>query len=262
MNQLFSPGDFVLLTDRVGRHFLTRLRAQGEFHSHHGIVRHEDILGQEDGSRLSTSLGQPVWIFRPRLQDYLMQMPRSSTILYPKDIGTLLMWADIFPGAQVLEAGAGSGALALALLRAIGPEGHLTTYDIRTDMMEQAQRNVDNLLGPTANWTLQLQDIYQAIVDGPFDRIVLDVPEPGLVARHAVDALVPGGIICSFVPNVPQVQASVEAYRETRCFVQIETYETILRPWIVRGPSARPGPAVGHTGFLTFARKGPASMRD
>lgn len=255
----FQVDDWVLLTDKVGRHFLTRIRARGEFHCHHGIVPYDQIAGREEGDRLQTSLGRALWAFRPRLQDYAMEMPRSATILYPKDTGVLLLWGDIFPGARVLEAGAGSGALALALLRAIGPTGSLITYDIRADMIERSRRNVENLLGPQPNWSLHERDVYEGITDGPFDRVVLDVPDPGRAAQHAADVLTPGGILCSFVPNVPQVQTTVEAYRETGAFVEIETYESILRPWVIRGPSARPAHAtIGHTGFLTFARRGQA----
>jgi tRNA (adenine57-N1/adenine58-N1)-methyltransferase catalytic subunit len=255
----FQVDDWALLIDRVGRHYLTRLRARGEFHCHHGVLPYEQILGKDPGTRLETNLGRPLWVFAPRLQDYLMEMPRSATIIYPKDMGILLLWGDIFPGARVLEAGAGSGAMAMTLLRAIGPTGSLITYEIRADMIERSRSNVEKLVGPQPNWILREQDVYEGISDGPFDRVVLDVPEPGLVAPHAADTLVPGGICCSYVPNVPQVQATVEAYRQTGRFVDIETYEAILRPWIVRGPSARPAHAtIGHTGFLTFARKGQA----
>lgn len=251
--------EWVLLIDRNARHFLTRVRARGEFHSHHGVLPYASILGQMEGTRLETSLGKSLWVFRPRLQDYMMQMPRGATILYPKDLGVLLYWGDIFPGARVLEAGAGSGAVALALLRAIGPDGQLVTYEIRPDMMERARRNVENLIGEQANWSLHERDVYESIIDGPFDRVVLDVPEPGRAAPHAAAALVPGGILCTFVPNVPQVQATAEALRATGAFVNVETYEAILRPWVVRGPSARPATGtIGHTGFLTFARKGRA----
>ncbi|MBI4212783.1 MAG: tRNA (adenine-N1)-methyltransferase [Chloroflexi bacterium] len=259
MNTALQPDEFVLLIDRSGRHFLTRLREQGQFQCHQGILQHAAMVGQVEGTRLETSLGRPMWIFRPRLQDYLMEMPRSSTIVYPKDIGILLVWADIFPGARVLEAGAGSGALSMALLRAIGPTGQLITCDIRSDMIERARKNVANLLGPTPNWSLQLGDVYQETPGGPFDRMVLDLPEPGLVAPHAARVLVPGGILCSFVPNVPQVQMTVDAYRKTHSFVQIETFEAQVRPWIFRGPTARPShSSVSHTGFLTFARRGDA----
>lgn len=249
--------EFALLRDRAGRRYLVRLRPGAQFHSHHGILRHDDIIGRREGACCLTSLTRPLWVYRPRMQDYVMHMPRSSAIVYPKDIAVLLLWADIFPGARVLEAGAGSGALALALLRTIGPQGQLVTYDIRSDMLEQAQRNIQNFLGSTLNWFPRVQDIYQGIDDGPFDRIVLDVPEPGRVAPHAPAALTPGGILCSYVPNVPQAQASVEAYRRSGAFVDIQTYEVLLRPWVFQGPSARPSHAtIGHTGFLTFARQG------
>lgn len=255
----FRVDEWALLIDRVGRRFLTRIRARGDFHSHHGVLPYDHIVGKDEGSRLETSLGRPLWVFRPRLQDYVMEMPRSATIVYPKDMGILLMWGDIFPGARVLEAGAGSGAMAMTLLRAIGPTGTLVTYEIRPDMIKRSRQNVEGLLGPQANWTLYEHDIYESIADGPFDRVVLDIPEPGRAAAHAAAALVPGGIMCSYVPNVPQVQATVEAYRATGAFVDIETYEAIVRPWTVRGPSARPAHGtIGHTGFLTFARKGQA----
>ncbi len=253
----FSIDEWALLVDRSGRHYLTRLRARGAFHCHHGVVPYEAIIGCEEGTRLETNLGRPLWAFRPRLQDYAMEMPRTATIVYPKDMAILLLWGDIFPGARVLEAGAGSGALSMTLLRAIGPTGRLTTYELRSDMIERSRSNVENLLGPQPNWELCQRDVYDGITHGPVDRVVLDVPEPGRAAEHAVEALVPGGIICSYVPNMPQVQATVEAYRATEGLIEIETYECILRPWVVHGPSARPAHAtIGHTGFLTFARKG------
>jgi tRNA (adenine57-N1/adenine58-N1)-methyltransferase len=259
METPLQADEFILLTDQTGRHFLTRLRERGEFHCHHGIIRYENILGKAEGARLETSLGKTMWVFRPRLQDYQMEMPRSSTIIYPKDIGMVLVWADIFPGARVLEAGAGSGALSLALLRAIGTQGQLTTSEIREDMMERAQKNVANLYGDTPNWLLRIEDVYRGIQGGPYDRVVLDLPDPALVVQNAARVLVPGGILCSFVPNVLQVQSTVEAFRASGAFVEIETFETQIRPWVFKGPTGRPGhAAIGHTGFLTFARRGEA----
>lgn len=206
---------------------------------------------------MRTTLDKPVWAYRPRMQDYLMEMPRSSAIMYPKDIAFLLIWGDVFPGARVFEAGVGSGALSTALLRAIGPEGKLVSYEAREDMIAQASVNVKGFLGETPNWTLRRRDVYDGVDDGPFDRIVLDLPEPGRLAATAASVLVPGGILCSYVPNVPQVQASIEAYRASGVFAEIETYETLFRPWVFRGRSARPAQSmVGHTGFLTFARRG------
>lgn len=251
-----GPGDPVLVVDQSGKHYLIQLRAGSEFHFHQGTVKHDAIVGQLPGARLSTNLGRSVWVYPPRLQDYLMLMPRSSAIMYPKDISLLLVWGDIFPGAWVLEAGAGSGALALALLRAIGPQGRLVTCDVREDMLARARRNVEAFMGDNPNWELKAHDVYESIPSGPYDRVVLDVPEPGRVVPHLQSALVAGGIVCSYVPNVPQAQGSVEAYRRSGFLIETETYEVLLRPWVFRGPVARPSHSViGHTGFLTFARR-------
>jgi tRNA (adenine57-N1/adenine58-N1)-methyltransferase len=259
----FQPDEPVLFLDRNGRRFLTRVRTHGDFHCHHGSLPFADVIGRLPGVQLRTSLGRPLWALRPRLQDYMMEMPRGATITYPKDLGVLLYWGDIFPGARVLEAGAGSGGLALGLLRAIGPTGTLLTCDIRPDMIERARTNVATFMGPTPNWTLLEHDVYDRLPEGSFDRIVLDVPEPGRVAPHAADALVPGGILASFVPNVPQAQAATEAYRASGAFIHIETYEAILRPWTLRGPTARPSTGtIGHTGFLTFAWRGEALVAE
>ncbi|HEY3118177.1 MAG TPA: tRNA (adenine-N1)-methyltransferase [Chloroflexota bacterium] len=245
-----------LIVDQSGKHFLINLKAGAEFHFHQGTVAHDAIIGQAPGSRLVTNLGRSIWVFPPRLSDYAMLMPRSSAIMYPKDISLLLLWGDIFQGARVLEAGAGSGALSLALLRAIGPEGRLVTCDVREDMLTSARRNVEGFAGKTPSWTLKAHDIYEGIPGGPFDRVVLDVPDPSRVVPHLLSGLVPGGIVCSYVPNVPQAQASVEAYRHSGFLIETETYELILRPWVFRGPVARPSHSViSHTGFLTFARK-------
>ncbi len=254
--QPLRAGEPILIVDQSGKHYLIHLRAGSEFHFHHGSVGHDAIIGRLPGAQLHTNLGRSIWVYPPRLQDYLMLMPRSSAIMYPKDISLLLVWGDIFPGARVLEAGAGSGALALALLRAIGPQGQLVTCDVREDMLGRARRNVEALTGDNLNWTLKTHDVYESIPEGPFDRVVLDVPEPGRVVPHLHSGLIPGGLVCSYVPNVPQAQASVEAYRRSGYLIETETYEVLLRPWVFRGPVARPSHSVvNHTGFLSFARK-------
>ncbi|MBM2810404.1 MAG: trmI [Chloroflexi bacterium] len=256
MHNPLRSGELALLVDRGGKHYLVRLRDGGEFHTHHGVVSHNEIIGREEGVLATTALGKLMWAYRPRLQDYIVEMPRNSAIMYPKDIAFVLMWADIFPGARVLEAGAGSGGLTMALLRAIGPDGCLTTYETRQDMIDGARANVSGFLGSCPNWVTRLQDVYSGIDDGPYDRIVLDVPDPARAAIPAADALVAGGIICSFVPNVTQVSTTVDAYRASGAFVEIETYETIFRPWEFRGPTARPVQSmISHTGFLTLARR-------
>jgi tRNA (adenine57-N1/adenine58-N1)-methyltransferase len=253
----FAAGENALLVDRNGKQYLIRLRPGGEFHFHQGIVYHDHMIGQEQGASLSTTKGNLVWAYRPRMYDYLMEMPRNSAIIYPKDIAFLLMWADVFPGARVFEAGVGSGALAIALLRAIGPGGSLVTYEARRDMIDAATRNAHGFLGDAPNWTVLQRDVYEGIEGGPFDRIVLDLPDPGRLAPLTAAALIPGGIVCSYVPNVSQVEATVAAYRAGGLFVEIETYETVYRPWRFRGQSSRPAHyMVAHTGFLTIARRG------
>jgi tRNA (adenine57-N1/adenine58-N1)-methyltransferase len=243
--------------DRSGKHYVFRLRGEGRFHFHQGYVEHDAIIGANPGCALRTSLGREIWAYRPRMHDYLMTMPRKSAIIYPKDIAFLLMWADIFPGARVFECGVGSGALSIALLRAIGATGRLVTYDLRQDMIEQASANVRAYLGETPNWNLCQRDVYEGIGHGPFDRVVLDIPDPGQAAGPVADALVPGGLVCSYVPNVTQVQATVEALRASGRFSEIETYEVANRRWEFDGPTARPvRTMISHTGWLTIARTG------
>jgi tRNA (adenine57-N1/adenine58-N1)-methyltransferase catalytic subunit len=253
----FHAGELTLLVDRNGKHYLTRLSQDGEFVFHQGVVRHADVIGKEEGVLVRTSRGGLVWAYRPRMQDYLVEAPRQSTIMYPKDIAFLLMWADVFPGARVFEAGVGTGALSTALLRAIGADGQLVSYEIRADMIEHARRTVEGFHGACANWTVRQRDVYDGIDDGPFDRVVLDLSQPWRVLEHAARAMVPGGLICSYVPNVTQVAESVQAYRSVGLFAEIETYECSFRAWEFKAPVARPLHAmIGHTGFLTFARRG------
>ncbi|MEA2641105.1 MAG: tRNA (adenine57-N1/adenine58-N1)-methyltransferase catalytic subunit [Chloroflexota bacterium] len=240
-----------------------RLAEGGAFQFHRGIVQHADILGQDEGICVHTSLDRLVWAYRPRMQDYVMEMQRNSAIVYPKDIAFVLVWGDIFPGARVFEAGVGSGAMAIAILRAIGAAGQLVSYELREDMIARAQANVHAFHGPTENWAVHQRDAYETIDDGPFDRMFLDLPEPGRVAPHAAGALKPGGILCTYLPNATQVDSTVAALRESGAFAEIETYETLYRPWVFRGQSARPAHVmVGHTGFLTFARRSLDRARD
>jgi tRNA (adenine57-N1/adenine58-N1)-methyltransferase len=249
--------------DAQSKHYLIRLKPGSQFFFHQGVVQHDSILGNAEGCAADTSLGRTVWAYRPTLQDFLLEMPRTSAIIYPKDIAFLLFWADIFPGARVFEAGLGSGALAIALLRTVGPEGTLVTYETRQDMVDRGQANAHPVRGETPTWTIRVRDVFDGFVVGPFDRIVLDLPDPGRLASRAVDALCPGGILCSYVPNVTQAQASAEAYQAVRGFSKVETYETVFRPWEFRGPTARPVRSmISHTGFLTFARKGPPRRID
>lgn len=196
---------------------------------------------------------------RPTFGDYVLKMPRGAQVLYPKDLAIIPMWADIFPGARVFEAGTGSGALTMALLRAVGPDGVVVTYEVRDDFALTAAANISRYMNPV-NLVAIRKSAYEGIdlLDDkvPFDRVVLDLPEPWQVVPHAAQVLRSGGIYVSFVPTVPQVMRTVEALERTTVFGMIETFETLVRTWSVQGRSVRPDHRmVAHSGFITVARK-------
>jgi tRNA (adenine57-N1/adenine58-N1)-methyltransferase len=197
---------------------------------------------------------------RPTLGDYVLKMPRGAQVLYPKDLALIPMWADVYPGARVFEAGTGSGALTMALLRAVGPKGLVVTYEAREDFSRTARLNIERYMGAVPNLIALRNNAYEGIQlleDGVlFDRLVLDLPEPWQVVPHAAGALRSGGIYLSFVPTVPQVQQTVAALQDTAVFGMIETFETLLRTWSIQGRSVRPDHRmVAHSGFLTVARR-------
>ena len=252
----FAVGDLALLIDRKGRRYLITLAAEGVFHSHVGTLPHGDIIGRPQGDWVRTSMGSVLLAVKPTLADYVLEMPRSSQVIYPKDLGNILVMADIFPGALVVEAGLGSGALTAALLRAVGPEGRVITYEVREDMVKKGQRNVAVMVPDTSRHTLRMGDIYQGIEERNADRLVLDVPEPWQVVPWAAQALAMGGILLSFLPTILQVHRLVEALSADTRFQLIETVEVLLRPWSVTQRSVRPAHRmVAHSGFITTARR-------
>jgi len=186
----------------------------------------------------------------------VVKMKRGAQVLYPKDLALICMWADIYPGATVVEGGAGSGALSLALLRAIGPTGRLITYEIREDFLAQARRNVEGYLEKVPNWELKLADLYAGIPEGPVDRVILDLPEGWRAVEPAAKALRPGGILLAFFPTVPQVQQMAEALARQPLFLPPEIFEALLRPWQAVGLSVRPHlRMVAHSGFILVSRR-------
>jgi tRNA (adenine57-N1/adenine58-N1)-methyltransferase len=250
----FAAGDRVLLVDARKRRHLITLEAGGEFHTHAGIINHDDLIGQPDGSTVRTTKGARLVAVRPTLSEYVLEMPRGAQVIYPKDLGPILMLADIFPGARVLESGMGSGALTTALLRAIGPTGRVTGYEIRDDFLARAVRNVHGFLGPDVPLDAQIRDVYAGIDERELDRIVLDLPEPWRVVKHATDALRPGGILVAYLPTILQVGRLREELVGAP-FGMVETLEVLQRGWHVEGQSIRPDHRmVAHTGFLTVAR--------
>lgn len=248
-----GPGERVLLFDSKGRRYLVTLTRGAEFHTHAGPVSHDDILGGEEGEVVRSSRGGRYTVVRPTLSDVVLKMPRGAQVIYPKDLGPLLLLADVFPGARVLESGLGSGALSMALLRA-GAE--VTGYEIRPDFAARATSNVAGFLGEAAleRYQVSVRDVYEGIDASRLDRVVLDLPEPWRVVEAAETALRPGGILVAYLPTILQV-ATLRDRLARSAFGLADTVEILQRGWHVEGQSVRPEHRmVGHTGFLTSAR--------
>jgi tRNA (adenine57-N1/adenine58-N1)-methyltransferase len=258
MSQL-ANGDRIHLVDQKKRQYGLTLKA-GETYQFSGQkIAHDALIGRPDGSIVTLSGGKKMVALKPTFGDYVLKMPRGAQVLYPKDLAIIPMWADVYPGARVFEAGTGSGAMTMALLRAVGPSGLVVTYDVREDFSQTAQANITRVMNP-ANLRCFRKSAYESIDlledQVPFDRVVLDLPEPWQVIPHAVNALRSGGIYVSFVPTIPQVMQTVEALERATVFGMIETFETLLRTWSIQGRSVRPDHRmVAHSGFITVARK-------
>jgi len=246
----------VLLLGRKERRYLITLEQGGAFHSHAGTLPHDALIGQPEGSWARTSHGQVLLAVRPTLADFVQEVPRRTQVIYPKDLGAILLLGDIFPGARVLEAGLGSGVLTVALLRGVGEAGQVISYEVRPEQVEWGMANVRRFFSDPHNLTVKVADVYQGIEERDLDRIVLDVPEPWHVVPWAAEALVPGGIFLSFLPTTLQIHRLAEALRDDGRFQLIETVEVMLRPWYVSQRSVRPvHRMVAHTGFITTARR-------
>ncbi len=244
----------MLLVDAKRRRHLVTLAEGGEFHTHAGVLAHDDIIGQPDGATVRTTKSARLTAVRPTLAEYVLEMPRGAQVIYPKDLGPILVLADVFPGARVLESGVGSGALTLALLRAIGPTGRVTGYEIRDDFARRARANVEGFLGVDVALDIEVRDVYAGIALDDLDRVLLDLPEPWRVVKHAEAALHPGGILLAYLPTIGQVARLREELSES-AFGMVETLEVLHRTWHIDGQSVRPDHRmVAHTGFLTHAR--------
>jgi tRNA (adenine57-N1/adenine58-N1)-methyltransferase len=250
----FREGELVLLHDRAGRRYRVRLAAGATTSLHSGSIRHDDLLGQTDGSLVSTHQGSRLLALRPTFAELVTDRRRRAQPIYPKDLGAILMGADIQPGDRVLEAGTGAGALAVAVLRAIGPQGRLVSMEVREDFLEPAREMIEEALGgPPANFELRLGDVTAGVPETGLDRVLLD---PWGAVPVALAALRPGGVLFAHCPNVSQVQRFLDALREAGGFGLMETIEVLQRGWTVRGRSLRPAHRmVAHTGFLSFARR-------
>ncbi len=253
---LLTDGEPVLLIDRKERRYLLTLHAGAIADLRGGKLPHDQLIGSPEGRYVRTTRGEAFLMIRPTLGEFVLAMPRGAQVIYPKDLGAILLAADIYPGAKVLEAGTGSGALTMTLLRAVGPAGQVYSYEVRPEFARQASQNIARYLGSSDNLITRMQDVYAGIPDAPLDRILLDVPEPWRVAPHAIPALRAGGILMSYVPTVPQAAHMVETLRHSGAFAMLETFETLVRPWNIDGASVRPAHRmVAHTAFITTARR-------
>lgn len=249
-------GEAVILFDRKEREYLRRLERGKKISIRGGRIAIEEIIGLEEGSVVRSSLNEPFLVLRPTLAQLIPNLPRRAQVIYPKDIGPVLIWADIFPGAKVIEAGVGPGALTVALLRAVGSEGRVISYEIREDFAQMARDNIAHYYGPAPQWTLKVEDVALHLEEVNVDRIILDLPEPWQVTERAWRALRPGGILLSYLPTVLQVKSLVDSLREHGRFACIETMESLIRFWHIKGLSVRPEHRmVAHTGFVTVARR-------
>lgn len=254
----FTVGDRVQLTDPKGRRYTVLLAPGAEFHTHRGAVLHDDLLGLPEGSLVKATNGDPFLALRPLLVDYVLSMPRGAQVIYPKDAAQIIAEGDIFPGARVLEAGAGSGALTCSLLRAAGETGQVISYEVREDHAEHARRNVATFFGEVpATWQLILGDLAETdLPEGSIDRVVLDMLAPWDVLAAVARLLAPGGVLIVYVATVTQLSRVVEALREQQCWTEPRSWETLQRDWDVVGLAVRPQHSMrGHTAFLVSARR-------
>ena len=252
-----AAGERITLTDPKGRRHSVVLAVGGQFHTAKGPVSHNELISQPEGIVVRSTGGTTFLAMRPLLYEFTVTMPRGAAVIYPKDAAQVLMSADIFPGARVLEAGAGSGALTCTLLRAIGPSGHLTSYERREDFANLARRNVENFFGASPhNWDLRVGDVVEALSEEPLDRVVLDMLAPWDCVSAVADVLVPGGVFCAYVTTTTQLAQTVETLRVHTGFSEPEATESNHRAWHVEGLAVRPRHnMVGHTGFVITARR-------
>jgi tRNA (adenine57-N1/adenine58-N1)-methyltransferase len=252
-------GDTVLFIDRKARQYLRTLRSGKRITVRGGGFPADDLIGQPEGSVIRSPTGEYLQVFRPTYAQLIPNLPRQAQLIYPKDVGTILMWGDIHPGARVIEVGVGPGATAMALLRAIGPTGTLVTYELREEFATMARDNVARFHGAAPHWTIKIRDAYEGFDETGVDRMVVDLSEPWRVVPHAGRALRPGGVFVGFTPTVLQLKQLVDELRAGP-FVAVEILESLQRAWHVKDRSVRPEHRmVAHSGFLIIARRLAAS---
>jgi tRNA (adenine57-N1/adenine58-N1)-methyltransferase len=257
----FVEGDRVQLTDPKGRLHTITLAAGKQFHTHRGHLRHDDLIGAPDGSTITNTAGVEYLALRPLLADYVMSMPRGAAVVYPKDAGQVVMMADVFPGARVVEAGVGSGALSMSLLRAVGEHGRLLSFERREDFADIARANARDFFGGDhPAWTVTVGDLADAlpgaVEPGTVDRVVLDMLAPWECLDAVAEALVPGGVLICYVATTTQLSKVAEAMRDHGTFTEPQAWESLVRGWHLEGLAVRPQHRMhGHTGFLVTTRR-------
>jgi len=253
----FKYGDRVQLTDAKGKLYSITLTKGAEWHTHKGMLKHDELVGLPEGSIVATNGELKFQAFRPLLADYVLSMPRGATIIYPKDAAMILGVADIGPNMRVLEAGVGSGALSIAILRAIGSDGYLHSVEIRDDFAKISEDNVTNyFVDKPKNWQLTVSALQDQKFDADYDRVILDMLSPWECVETASAALIPGGVLLAYVATTSQLSKIAEAIKDCGNFTEPESLETIVRGWHHEGLAVRPQHRmIGHTGFLVFARR-------
>ena len=254
---IMAEGDWVRLMDAKGRKHNLKLEVGAEFSTKKGQIRHDDLIGRPEGIIVTSSMDGEYQVFRPLLHEYVVSMPRGAAIIYPKDAAQIITMADIFPGARVVEAGAGSGSLTAYLLRAIGPGGLLASYEIREEFADTAKRNIDQLIGSEhPAWKLVVGDVREEIEETDIDRLILDMVDPWTCIDMAEERLIPGGILCAYVATTTQLSLFVETVRNNGGFTEPSAWETMQRDWHLEGLAVRPDhKMIGHTAFLVTARR-------
>lgn len=253
----FKAGDRIQLTDPKGKLYSFTITPGKEWHTHKGWITHDDLIGLPEGSVVSTTAGLKFTAFIPLLADYVLSMPRGATIVYPKDAAMIVGVADIYPGARVLEAGVGSGALTLSLLRAVGPEGFVHSVERRQDFADNATANLTNYFsGLPKNWKLDVGSVQEQDFTDKFDRVILDMLAPWECVEMSARVLRPGGVFLAYVATTTQLSAIAEALKADGHFTEPESSETIVRGWHHEGLAVRPQQRmIGHTGFLIQSRR-------
>ena len=252
-----QPGEWIRLTDTTGRRHNIQLVEGKQFFTNRGSIDHDDLIGRPEGFTITSSAGGEYLVFRPLLNEFVVSMPRQAAVVYPKDAAQIVAMADVFPGARVVEAGVGSGALTCYLLRAVGPAGLVSSYERREEFADQAVANVDQYFdGRHPAWKLTVGDLVESLDDEDVDRVILDMLAPWECVDRVSEVLTPGGLVCAYVATTTQLGKTVETLRAHGGFTEPQPWESLVRDWHVEGLAVRPGhKMIGHTGFLVTARR-------